>query len=130
MRRHAWLIVAFAALFGLRAPLCAYACLESGPPQELATAAEPEHSPCHGGSTDTPTAPESSDHECDCDRIQLIVQQGDAKKAFESYEIPMPPLAVASLSLPDVSQAPTALWRRHDALPPPDILLLHSTLLL
>lgn len=132
MKRHAWLIVAFAALFGLRAPLCAWACLASDSPTPLASA---EHhsespSPCHGTTPATPEDVPASEHECDCDSFQTLLTKGDTSKAFRSFEVSAPPVAVVSSLIPQAVETSPGLWKRHRSLPPPNIFLLNSTLLI
>lgn len=130
MKRHALITIAFAALFWARAPLCAYACMETGFAGEVAVAEVPssEHTPCHGTAPAQPESPESGDRNCDCDQIQRVVSKDDVKKAYDPEVSLAPPLAVALLILPDAGRVPPGFWRQH--LPPPDVLLLNSTLLL
>lgn len=127
MKRHALITLAFAALFGLRAPICAYTCLETGSVVEVSQVPSSEHPPCHDPA---PEHPEPDAHDCDCEQIRLVVSNSDVKKAYESEVPPAPSLAVSSFALPRVGRAPADTWRRHESLPPPDILLLNATLLL
>lgn len=133
MNRHAWIILSLAALFGLRAPLCVFACMDTGgsAPAETTAHDSGQSAPCHGSGSSSPESPPSPvDHECDCDQTQLVLTKGDAKRAADALELPTPSLAVVlPLSPVDPSSSPR-LWRRHEALPPPDVLLLKSTLLI
>ena len=132
MKRHAWLIVAFAALFGLRAPICAWACLAADSPAPLAAAEHPaqSQSPCHGTPPAAPADVPASDHQCECDSFQLVLTKGDATKALHSLEVSAPPLAVLSSSVLLAVEPSPRLWKRDRSLPPPNILLLNSTLLI
>ncbi len=132
MKRHALITIAFAALFGFRAPLCVFACLESGQAAEVAVAEVPagEQAPCHGTTPEPSKVPESGDHDCTCDRTQLVVSKSDVEKGYGPNVSLAPPLLIASFVVPDVDRNPSGTWSRHEHLPPPDILLLNSTLLL
>ncbi|MAE94294.1 MAG: hypothetical protein CL910_06505 [Deltaproteobacteria bacterium] len=132
MKWQAWLIVAFAALFGLRAPLCAHACLDAVPAVALATAEPHPSGPgsCHQSEQEAPEAPQPGDHSCDCDGAQLAAAKSDAKKGSATSLVPVAPTAAASFSISGARRLPPELWRRHASLPSPDILVLNSTLLL
>jgi hypothetical protein len=133
MRRYASLvIIVAAATVGLRAPLCAYACSETDSPTGVMSAhdSNEESAPCHGTGATVPEEPASNEHECDCDRLQLALTIGGAGKGLTPLDSAGPRLAVASSSTPSVSMASSRLGIRHPHLPPPDILLLKSTLLI
>jgi hypothetical protein len=121
MMRHAWLPIVLAALFGLRAPLCIAACGAAAAPSAAAAEA-----PCHG---EEPTStPEPAPHECECGSVQLLVAPQDAEWA-------VPALASATIGAgflppPSLARAAPRLDRPAHALPPPDLLLHHATLLL
>jgi hypothetical protein len=126
VRRRIWLIATAAALFVAPAPICAIACLEA--PGAQSTAASATEHPCHdaGGErapSESPSAPEA----CGC---------GFAHEALVSATnvAPATPLAIAPPSaLVDALYA-SADWTRavprDTDLPPPDLLLLESILLL
>ncbi len=132
VKQHTWLIITCAALFGLRGPLCVYACLETNPGIQVASAQEHpgERPPCHGGGSEVPEPSDSNDHECDCDRLRVIIGNTEAKKVLGDVEVPTPSWSTVIASLPQArtTSIPSGSWR--NPLPPPDILLLHSTLLL
>lgn len=123
--RHIWRVASVAALAGLQAPLCALACLE-GQVAEAAVAQRSE-APCHEPDRAPDGAP-TSDGGCGCET---------AREAFL-------PLSEASWSVPTLVSAATrgvrvppdspTRWRpavpEATDLPPPDILLLKSTLLI
>ena len=134
MKRHALLTIAFAALFGVRAPLCALACLDAAPDAPIALVAAPDAAqpPCHGEPPAPAGTPDPAEHACDCDRAQLVVSKGDAKQANanEPEASPTPTLAMASPRLPSAGSPAPGILRQAVRRPPPDILLLNSTLLL
>jgi len=124
--RNAWLTATVAAVFGLQMPLCAAACWDA-PSPSATHAADASAPPCHGEPAAPGSLGEPSSHDgCGC---QL------------SRELPLP---AAGGSAPVLAIVPT--WDpphlgvdRRDRrapvssetdLPPPDVLLLKSTLLL
>ena len=132
MNRHAWVILALAAFFGLRTPLCLVACMEAGAPAPVASLAHDsgEGAPCHGSGTSAPESPAPRDHECDCDRFRAHLTKDTIHQPCLSPGVSVPPLAAAESSAPGTATPSPRLWRRHRPLPPPDILLLNSTLLI
>jgi len=132
MKRNTWIIVSLAALFGLRAPLCVFACMDAASTAYVTPMEQHqgETAPCHGPGSTYPQSPAPIDHECDCDRTQVVLSKGDPKNASGALEVPSPPLAVVWAAAPGYQSSSAWLWRRHQSLPPPDILLLKSTLLL
>lgn len=127
MIRSAWLILSVAALFGLQGPLCALACVEQA---ATPTAMAAEHAPCHGDQPTPPADPGSTDHECKCDHFQLVLSNADAHKVVDLVKAPALELAIATIHTPTYAPSVTALSERHRRLPPPDILLLKSSLLI
>ena len=121
MRRHAWLTVSAIALFGLPGPLCALACLEAA--QIPAVAAHSSEMPCHeeGGSKQ----PSDAEQDCDCESA--------AAPVLLAFDAPAQ-LGDVVLRIPSFRSARTAALLRFaprtQPVPPPDILLLKSTLLL
>jgi len=131
MSRRVLIVFSLVALFGLRAPLCLLACLETGAAGPVAAIELPaeEAAPCHGAGAPPASEDEPrSDHECGCDGFQLALTKLDSSKLGSLGAEAPAPLRVAFLA-PAIEIPPARLLRRH-ALPPPDILLLKSTLLL
>lgn len=124
-------MAAFTALFVLQAPLCALACLPSQPSAAAIEEANHGASPCHEQApSSTPSEPSNSHDDCGC---------------ADSYTAVLASAEQAPANLPSLTAlAPNFLtqelhtsfgWAAHaqprDAsLPPPDILLLKSTLLI
>jgi hypothetical protein len=131
MNPRASLILSLAALLGLSAPLCAYACLDARTAESVV--ADVQHSeqapPCHGGAPASSEEAPAGEHECGCDDLQVVLTKSDSGKALDSLEVDATtPLRVSFRVLP-LQTRPARLWTRR-ALPPPDILLLKSTLLI
>ncbi len=135
MKRHGWLILSLVALFGLRAPLCVYACVAVG--AQPATASTPPlseaYASCHGDGRDGdagagPDAPAPTHHECDCGRVQMLVAKSQAKQAAGLSKMHAPSVAAAAVVLPAAHRRPIRAWKRFERLPPPDLLALNSTL--
>ena len=119
VRRRIWLMATVAAFLTLQTPLCALACLES--PGE----AQP---PCHEGASSPGGAPPSHD---DCEGCNLgsaaLLQAPDPHS-----EAPTPPPAalIAFSRGIDPGGCPASAISADTDLPPPDILLRKSTLLI
>jgi len=128
MRTHhlrALLVATFAALFGLGAPLCAFACGASATVAASAAPAE-ESAPCHGSA---PTSPAERESGCDCDGLRVIVTKSEARAATAAPLAISVPVAPPAYALhPQRSHA--RVWKKPQRLPPRDLLLLKSTLLL
>ena len=125
VRRHIWLMATVAALFGLQASLCALACLDD--PQPESTTAHHAEEPCHEHGSSSPV--DRSSHE---DR--------GCEFGYEAL-VPSPPVSVSAPVLAFVPSTPrwqpthsSVRWAppvpKDADLPPPDILLLKSTLLI
>jgi hypothetical protein len=129
MSRRALIVFSLVALFGLRAPLCLLACLEIGASGAVVASAPAEPGPpCHGNDPATSEEEPVDGHECGCDEFQLVLTKLDSSKSGGLEAEAPTPLRVAFLVPP--FEIPTAPLRSRQALPPPDILLLKSTLLL
>ena len=120
MTRHAWLTVSVIALFGLPGPLCVLACLEAMQP--AAPAALISEMPCH---EQVPSEPSDLGHDCDCSNASA--------PALLALDAPTQTLGVV-VRVP--SQHPMARLKllepfvlRVERIPPPDILLQKSTLI-
>jgi len=130
MRTHhlrAVLIATFAALFGLGTPLCAFAC---GAGATVAASAAPaEEPPCHGSAPTSPAEPAERESGCDCDGLRVIVTKSEARAATAAPLAISVPMAPPAYELhPQRSHA--RIWKKPPRLPPRDLLLLKSTLLL
>lgn len=127
MKRHIWLIATVAALFVLQAPFCAFACFESAD-TEPSTVAERS---CHEERADSSPAGESNSHEdcgCDFDTQALVSQPIDSNTTTPVGIFVPPALRLELTSSSSRGQKP--LVAQNADLPPPDILLLKSTLLI
>ena len=127
LRPRIWLMATVAAIFALQAPLCALACLDSSVAAGAA-AQEAEH-PCHEqsrGSTpaDTPTSHEGSGCDLGC---EALLVGSDTPSNLPTLAV-VTPTASAEAFYSGLISAP-AVPKEAD-LPPPDILLLKSTLLI
>jgi hypothetical protein len=131
VNRHALLVVSFAALFGLRAPLCVFACVQEVPSAPVASSAPDSAAPppCHGSADDAvPEAP-ATGHECDCASFQIVLTQAASSKFGVSLAAVVPVPRLAWLPLPAAPLALSPAWTKPQDLPPPNVLLLKSTLL-
>ena len=137
VKRRNWLIAILAALFVLQAPLCVLACLTNAAQDE--STAETLHAsppPCHEQAphTQTPTPapnkPADTHNDCGCeDSFTAVLASAD--KTFTNVQTSQ---VIATKALEDPVGAvlrSTIDVRLSEAdLPPPDILLLKSTLLI
>jgi len=127
MKRHNWLIAMVTALFVLQAPLCALACSES--------AADPTVDvSCHEEGTRSSPAGESNSHaDCGCD-----VSAKGSDNVLISEQIESQTIAPVGFNVVSATRSSAIISnRRHDQrlavladLPPPNILLRKSVLLL
>jgi hypothetical protein len=137
VKRRNWLIATLAALFVLQDPLCVLACLTNAAQDE--STAETLHAsppPCHEQAphTQTPTPapnkPADTHNDCGCeDSFTAVLASSD--KTFPNVQTSQ---VIATKALEDPVGAvfrSTIDVRLSEAdLPPPDILLLKSTLLI
>jgi hypothetical protein len=127
MRRRNWLIATMAALFVLQAPLCAIACLESS---EGATAAgtQQDH-PCHEGNEESRPSDAPHQHDdCGCEFLSEVLLPGIDASLCPSNQAVLSPHVLLVQQNARVSFVPSVPARTD--LPPPDILLLKSTLII
>ena len=124
------LIAAVAALFVLQAPLCVLACLPSSSAIPMADMASSDSSPCHEEPAGSPAEPPSSGHDdCGCSGETFEAVLASPDKSFTGA--PVVAVAPATLSLAAHSRGNRPLLQPGETdLPPPDILLLKSTLLI
>lgn len=131
-QRRVLLLGTVAALLGLQAPLCIVACLDS--PNRVIAATPADVPPCHASSGETPrpagspepAAPDSHvDCDCETSYVALAELQGDPKTgdALAYTALRVAERALDSPVLP-------AIFPREADLPPPDILLLTTTLII
>ena len=137
VKRRNWLIATLAALFVLQAPLCVLACLTNAAQDE--STAETLHAsppPCHEQAphTQTPTPapnkPADTHNDCGCeDSFTAVLASAD--KTFENVQTSQ---VIATKALEDpfcaVLRSTIDVRLSEADLPPPDILLLKSTLLI
>jgi hypothetical protein len=128
MKRWVWITASLAALFGLQGALCALACLE-GPAVALASHPAGAQMPCHGGPSQPSPEPVQQESEPSCGCGASLVALSEAGEAIGGG------LLAASLPARVVlvrMTAPVATNLHAPAperLPPPDTLLLKSTLI-
>ena len=147
VKRRNWLIAIFAALFVLQAPLCVLACLTNATQDEsTAEALHASPPPCHEQAphtqtphtqaphtqapTSAPDKPADTHNDCGCeDSFTAVLASSD--KTFPNVQTSQ---VIATKALEDPVGAvfrSTIDFRLSEAdLPPPDILLLKSTLLI
>ncbi|MBJ22591.1 MAG: hypothetical protein GY910_18735 [bacterium] len=124
MKRRAGLIATVTAFFVLQMPLCALACVEAPAPD--ATAAQ--HS-CHDEGSGSPPVEAPVSHEgCGC----ALAPEAFASQASDSnltqVDLEMAPALCPERNIVAATCAPSTVFNVD--LPPPDILLQKSTLLL
>lgn len=118
------------ALFVLQAPLCVFACL-SGEDIEKTADTQHENAPCHESEPSSESSePADSNSECGCeDSYTALVPVADqASMDLPSAAVVLGP-AIAGAFVSAIRPVAHAYLREAD-LPPPDILLLKSTLLI
>lgn len=126
IKRHIWSVASVVALAGLQGPLCALACLEvQAPEAEVAHHAAP---PCHETEPAADAAPPVSHDDCGCEiSPEDLVALSESPRNAESTHLASGRPLRRALDL-------HARWRppvpEATDLPPPDILLLKSTLLI
>ena len=138
MKRWVWITASLAALFGLQGSLCAVACL-AGPPSEALSHPPVAEMPCHGvaGSQAPGPAPDPAsdpaksgpgpDPSCGCEAsIAALTEDGAAIATNLTAGIPSPRVSPVRVSQQLASEVHPNTAER---LPPPDILLLNSTLI-
>lgn len=125
MKRRTWLIATVVALFGLQAPICALACLQG--PAAAQVAASSEMPPCHDrGSESSPGEAPVSDDDCCAFADEAAVF--DASTPVEIASVAVTPRNTLWQPVSRAAVAQTV--SRSASLPPPDILLLKSTLII
>jgi hypothetical protein len=127
MRRPSWFIAIMAALFVLQAPLCALACFENAD-ADPSTVTERS---CHDEPSDSSPSGESNSHaDCGCN----FVSQALVSQPTVFNPTPPPVDLVVSSALRSELIYSSGGREPHIAqeadLPPPDILLLKSTLII
>ena len=117
--RHTWLTVSAIALFWLPGPFCVLACLEDA--QSAAPAALADEMPCH---EQGPSEPSDLGHDCDCSTASvpaLLAFDAPAQMAGVVLRVP----AHRAIARTDLLEP---FVPRVERIPPPDILLQKSTL--
>jgi len=129
VRQQKWLAAIATAFFLLQAPFCALACLRSSPTAPM-DAAEHGDSPCHEEApSPARSAPTNSHDDCGCaDSYTALAQSVSQTPPDVTNLVHLAP----GFSLR--SNHASSPWVRRsqprDDLPPPDVLLLKSTLLI
>ena len=117
-----------AALFVLQAPLCLLACLPSADAAPMDAA---KHGSCHEDApSDAPSAPTHSHEDCGCEDSQcaLVLSADQSLSNIFSLVSPLPSLRADGRSTS--SRWVQRAQPKETDLPPPDVLLLKSTLLI
>ena len=143
VKRRFWLILTMAILFGIEAPICAIACVTgadgaSVSVSPLAADSRSSHhveSSCHESRGDsTPGDSPSSDQDCGCDfTVEGLLSTSPNVAATLAASWMSPNGLVASISSIDglgLATSEDARAAYQPGVPPPDILLLKSTLLI
>jgi len=128
MKRWVWITASLAALFGLQGALCAVACPE-GPSPEMARHQRAAAMPCHGAPAESTPAPAhpASDDPCGCEESVVALTAAGEMIPTHLAAGSLPPRVAPVVALCAVS---TSLHSEAaERLPPQDILLLKSTLL-
>ncbi len=125
MSRCARIALIAVALFGLQAPLCAYAC-PPGDAQPVSLAAGDSMPPCHQAEAEPPLEPAPSAVEC-CDGETVAVASGELPKP-SALAVRLPVQASVRPVAPVATSHGFAFDPRR--LPAPDVLLAKSTLLI
>ncbi len=130
MKRRNRLIATLAALFVLQAPLCVVACLPGESP-ETSTAEARQASPCHETSPSSDSnQPADSHEECGCeDSLTVVLSSADQSFSNVQNAAVVPPKGLDARLIEVLSSAIQVQPSETD-LPPPDILLSKSTLLI
>lgn len=128
MKRRTWLIATVTALFVLQVPLCALACFDMAGTGPTATADQP----CHEGNPDSSPASESNSHDdCGCKLApEALVSQLSESNTTTTSSVG---IFLSAKQLTELTNSPrgyTPRVKQGTDLPPPDILLLKSTLII
>jgi hypothetical protein len=120
-----------AALFVLQTPLCVFACLPNAAPDEIS--AEAHHgSSCHeeAPSPRPPSEPRDAHGDCGCsDAYTAVLASADQAVSNVQSSPDLPPTTL-EVPLNAIFSRTTRVRLCEGDLPPPDILLLKSTLLI
>jgi hypothetical protein len=131
VKRRNWLIATLAALFVLQTPLCVLACQLNAAPDEAG--AEAHHaSSCHEEAPSPRSSSEPRDAHGDCgcgDSYTAVLASADQTVSNVQSSPVLPPTAL-EVPLNAVFSRTTKVQLCEADLPPPDILLLKSTLLI
>jgi hypothetical protein len=133
MRRYSLPIAILTAFFVLEAPLCALACLPTVSSETAMPAGEHADMPCHDSAPSAaPDGPARQSDDCDCgDAFEVVMPSTDVSVAdrVASSLAAVPSGPTFAFALPRNGHRGTIPLEETD-LPPPDILLLKSTLLI
>lgn len=134
MKRRNWLIAAVAAVFVLQAPLCVFACIPTDAPNADTAMADGDHMPaCHEqapASSESPSQPANSHDDCGCETsYSAVLASPDQTFSTAQNVVAFSPRALDTSLIRLITRVSTA-WQSETDLPPPDILLLKSTLII
>ena len=134
------LILTVTILFGIQAPLCAFACADATSPEFAAVGSDAypgypaqtdsSQAPCHESKSDPAPSEAPGAHEaCGCDFVVEGLLSSTPNEATVSIVAWMPPeSAIALFIFGEALEASKVTFA--PGIPPPDILLLKSTLLI
>lgn len=132
MKQRSWLIAIVAAVFVLQAPLCVFACIPGSTSNAEMADGQPSPS-CHEpapSSSETPDDPAESHDDCSCDAsYRAILASPEQSYSNVQTVVALPPRVLDTRRVGHVTRA-SIVWPSETDLPPPDILLLKSTLLI
>ncbi len=134
MKRRNWLIATVAAVFVLQAPLCVFACIPTAAPAAEMAMADGEHTPsCHEqapASSESPSEPANSHDDCGCENsYSAVLASPDETFSTAQNVVALPPRSLDAPVVQPVTRVST-VWPSETGLPPPNILLLESTLII
>ncbi len=125
--RHTRLLATLAAFAVFQAPLCALACLDGSGSSAAESTEAREVPPCHEAPEPAEPA-ESHDDSCCSDAFAAALKQSE--KSAAGVALATPPREHPLPPAPRAVERQVAVVPLETDLPPPDILLLKSTLLI
>lgn len=126
MKRHLRLTAIVTALYVLQSPVCALACLQAVDASAIQTAGTAGHG-CHEEAPPAPSEAPSANEDCCDSPDEVVTSQSGSLLAPTFHAV----VSGTSSYAPIVAHDPRELSKlREIDLPPPDILLLKSTLII
>ena len=129
-KQLSWLIAAATALFVLQASLCALACLPAETPDSQPSQAHHD-SPCHEQAPASDSSEPSTPHDdCGCESSYTAVLASPDQTSSSVHNLVVLPPHLLTAPHEAVTGKTSKLRPSETDLPPPNILLLKSTLLI